>query len=278
MAERSQKDVWRLTPWLVVALLLGNFVLMAFDARDINSGQRVVRVWSQTIAHFIQSPVTTVSSGVSSYFRSFANMRSAQSENDQLKQRIQELEVEIKQKEDLTAENDRLKSLLDLKEQSKYKVLTARVIGRDASAWFDSAIINRGSLDGVKLNMPVVTDGGLVGRVTAVSPLTAQVDLITRNKSGLGGVIGEVGYVQRARRGQRDKQKGSARNALCAGQYRGQGRRFGFYERAGRNFSREFEDRRDRGCAVGFGNHSASDSDQSERTARFDAGSRRFIV
>ena len=34
--------------------------------------------------------------------------------------------------------------------------------------------------------MPVVTDGGLVGRVTAVSPLTAQVDLITRDKSGSG--------------------------------------------------------------------------------------------
>ena len=34
MVERSQKDVWRLSPWLMVALLLINFVLMAFDARD----------------------------------------------------------------------------------------------------------------------------------------------------------------------------------------------------------------------------------------------------
>ena len=71
--------------------------------------------------------------------------------------------------------------------------MTARIIGRDPSVWFDSSIINRGSLDGVVLNMPVVTDGGLVGRVTAVSPLTAQVDLITYSKSGLGGIIGEIG-------------------------------------------------------------------------------------
>jgi rod shape-determining protein MreC len=41
--------------------------------------------------------------------------------------------------------------------------------------------------------MPVVANGGLVGRVTAVSPLTSQVDLITRDKSGLGAVIGEIG-------------------------------------------------------------------------------------
>jgi rod shape-determining protein MreC len=99
----------------------------------------------------------------------------------------------LKQKEDLDAENKRLRSLLGLKDQSKYSVLPARIIGRDPSVWFDSFIVDLGSLNGVRLNMPVVTDGGLVGRVTAVSPLTAQVDLVTRDKSGVGGVIGQIG-------------------------------------------------------------------------------------
>jgi rod shape-determining protein MreC len=193
MVERSQKEVWRLTPWLAVALLLGNFILMAFDAREKNSNQRMIRVWTQAVADFVQSPVTSVSSSVSGYFQSISSLRTAQSDNDALKQKIQELEVELQQKEDLANENERLKSLLELKEQSKYKVLPARIIGRDPSAWFNASIINRGSLDGVRLNMAVVTSGGLVGRVTAVSPLTAQVDAITRDKSGLGGVIGELG-------------------------------------------------------------------------------------
>jgi rod shape-determining protein MreC len=181
-----------MTPWLVVLLLLGNFLLMLFDAREFTSGQRVIRVWTQVAADFIQSPVTSVTGSISNYFGSIANLRSAQSENDALKQKIQELQVELKGKEDLSAENERLLGLLELKEKGKYKVLTARIIGRDPSVWFDSAIINQGSLNGVKLNMPVVTDGGLVGRVTAVSPLTAQVDLITRDKSGVGAVVGEI--------------------------------------------------------------------------------------
>ncbi|HJS50713.1 MAG TPA: rod shape-determining protein MreC [Pyrinomonadaceae bacterium] len=193
MAERSQKEVWRMTPWLVIVLLLGNFILMAFDARQIDSGQRVIRVWTQTIADFVQSPVTTLSSSISGYFGSIANLRSAQSENDALKQKVQELQVELKQKDDLSDENARLKALLGLKQQSKINVLPARIIGRDPSIWFDSSIIDKGSLDGVKLNMPVVTDGGLVGRVTAVGPLTSQVDMLTRDKSGVGGVIGEIG-------------------------------------------------------------------------------------
>ena len=176
----------------MIALLLGNFVLMAFDAK-VEGGEYVIRSWTQTGADFVQSPVTTVTSSISTYFSSIANLRSAADENGQLTQKVQELEVELKQKEELDQENSRLRKLLDLKEQSRYKVLTARIIGRDPSAWFDSAIVNRGSLDGVKLNMPVVTDGGLVGRVTAVSPLTSQVDLITRDKSGVGAVVGQIG-------------------------------------------------------------------------------------
>lgn len=182
-----------MAPWLMVALLLLNFILMALDARESTSGKLVVRSWTQTAADFVQSPVTTISTSVSNYFSSIANLRSAQDENTTLKQRVQELEVELRQKDGLANENERLRSLLQLKDESKYKVLSARIIGRDPSAWFNASIINRGSLDGVTLNMPVVTDGGIVGRITAVSPLTSQVDLITYSKSGVGGIVGEVG-------------------------------------------------------------------------------------
>jgi rod shape-determining protein MreC len=193
MVERSQKEVWKITPWVMLLLLLGNFALMAFDAREANSQQRVIRVWAQTSADFVQSPVTFVTSAVTNYFSSISSMRTAQSENDWLKQRVQELEVEVQNSKSLTFENERLKSLLELKSEMAYKFLPAQIIGRDTSAWFDTSIINRGSLDGVKLNMPIVTNGGLVGRVTAVSPLTAQVSLITKDKSGLGAVIGALG-------------------------------------------------------------------------------------
>jgi rod shape-determining protein MreC len=192
MVERSQTEVWRLAPWLLIALLIVNFVLMALDAREV-SGNLVVRSWTQTGADFVQSPVTTVTSSVSNYFSSIASLRSAASENDALKQKVQELQVQLKQTEELESENQRLRSLLQFKETSHITVLPARIIGRDPSIWFDSSIVNRGSLDGVRLNMPVVTDGGVVGRVSAVGPLTCQVDLVTRNKSGVGGVIGQVG-------------------------------------------------------------------------------------
>lgn len=193
MVERSQKEVWRLTPWLMVALLLGNLILMAWSARQAESNQSMLRVWTQTLADFVQSPATTIASSFSSYFRSISNLRGAADENTQLKQKVQELEVEVQSQQDLATENERLKSLLQLKEQSKYPILPAKVIGRDPSGWFNDSIINRGSADGVKLYMPVVTNGGLVGRITMVSPLTSQVTLITDEKTGVGAVVGEIG-------------------------------------------------------------------------------------
>ena len=192
MVERSQKEVWRLTPWLMIVLLLGNFVLMAYDAKT-TSQERVIRIWTQAVANFVQSPVTSVSSSVTGFFQTFVNLRSAQTENDKLKEQVQELQVQVQQKEELAKENESLKALLQLKSESKIDVLPAQIIGRDPSLWFDSAIINRGSLDGVKLNMPIVNNGGLIGRVVSVSPITAQINLVTKEKSGLGGVIGELG-------------------------------------------------------------------------------------
>ena len=161
---------------------------LAADRRQLRSLRD-----EQAAADFVQSPVTSVSAAVSGYFSSIANLRSAQDENTRLRQQVEELQLQIESSKGLTEENQRLKALLDFKDESKLKVLPARIIGRDPSIWFDSSIINRGSLDGVKVNMPVVANGGLVGRVTAVSPLTSQVDLVTRDKSGLGAVIGEIG-------------------------------------------------------------------------------------
>lgn len=191
MVERSQKDVWKLTPWVLAALLLLNFVFMAFNARNPD-GEMVVRIWSQALAVFVQSPVASLKSAVGGSFESFSNMRTAVTENDQLRERVMQLEGEVRQSETLTTENERLKTLLNFQNESKYKILPARVIARDPSTWFDMATINRGSLDGVKLNMPVVTNEGLAGRVVAVSPVTAQFILLPDEKSAAAAVIGEL--------------------------------------------------------------------------------------
>ena len=85
------------------------------------------------------------------------------------------------------------KYCLNLNEQTEIKNVPARVIARDPSVWFNTITINRGSSSGIAINMPVVTGGGIVGRVITVSPWASQVMLITDEKAGAGAVVGQLG-------------------------------------------------------------------------------------
>lgn len=192
MVALSQKEIRRRTPLVLAGLLLANFGLMAWDARDPETKDRIVRVWIQALASPVQTGVTKAGNSGTGFFSSLAAWRTAVSENDALKQRVGQLETELAQKQNLTTENNNLRSELNLKNSSEYKTLPAEIIGRDPSAWFSAIIINRGSQAGVELNMPVVTSNGIVGRVVATSPFTSQVALLSDDKSAVAGVVGQL--------------------------------------------------------------------------------------
>jgi rod shape-determining protein MreC len=191
--NRTQKEIRQRAPWWLIGLLVVNLALMSYDARDDVTKQRLIRVWAQAIA----SPFQRVTSGAGGagigFFQKIASWRNAAAENEQLRQRVAELETEVYQSRAEHDENQRLKDLLDLKEKSSYGLIPASVIARDPSLWFNTVTINRGSSSGVELNMPVATPGGIVGRIVATSRWTAQVMLITDEKSAAGAVVGQLG-------------------------------------------------------------------------------------
>ena len=192
---RTQREIRQRAPVLLIGLLLANFALMAFDARENGDAtkQRMIRTWAQAIA----APFQRVTSGVGGagigFFQRIGDLRRAAAENESLKQRLEQMEIELGQTRRAVDENERLTALLELKENSAYKIVPARVIARDPSIWFDTVTINRGRMSGVELNMPVVTPGGIVGRVVSTSPWTAGVMLITDEQAAAGAVVGQLG-------------------------------------------------------------------------------------
>ncbi|MBV9211426.1 MAG: rod shape-determining protein MreC, partial [Acidobacteria bacterium] len=192
---RTQREIRQRAPLLLIGLLLGCFALMAFDARENGDAtkQHVVRTWAQAVA----APFQRLASGVSGtgfgFFKHLGDLRHASAENDSLKQRVAQMEVELNQTRHAADENERLKALLDLKEKSEYQTVMANVIARDPSLWFDTITINRGRMSGVELNMPVVTPGGIVGRVVGTGPWVSQVMLITDERAAAGAIVGQLG-------------------------------------------------------------------------------------
>jgi len=190
---RTQREIRQRAPIWLVGLLVTNLVIMAVDARDADGRQKVLRFWTQTFASPLQTASSKATGATSGFFQQIWNFRGTAAENEQLKQRLAEVETELHTARQATAENERLKALLTLTEQSNIKTVPARVIARDPSVWFNTITINRGSSSGVEVNMPVVTAGGIVGRVITVTPWASQVMLITDEKAGAGAVVGQLG-------------------------------------------------------------------------------------
>jgi len=116
-------------------------------------------------------------------------------QNQELKEKISQLEEQLREANEFQLENQRLKKLLDFKETkiktTRRSVYSAAVIGRDLNNWFGTITVNKGARDGLKVNMTVITPAGLAGRVISVSQKTAEVLLITDPRSGVSCLVQE---------------------------------------------------------------------------------------
>jgi rod shape-determining protein MreC len=190
---RTQREIRQRAPWWLVGLLFVNLALMSYDARDNVSKQRMIRVWAQAVVSPFQR-ITTGAGGASvGLVQRLINLKNAASENEKLRQRVEQMQIELSQSRTSVDENARLKALLNFKEKSQYGTVMASVIARDPSLWFDTVTIDRGRTAGIENNMPVMTPSGIVGRVIATSPWTAEIMLITDEKAAAGAVVGQLG-------------------------------------------------------------------------------------
>ena len=180
----------------MLALLGVNLVLMSVTAREESGHKLMIQVWAQAVASPVQSLFSGATGAGTGFFQHLGSLNRAATENEDLRRRLALTETELREARMARDENERLKGLLELKEKSGYQTVTARVIARDPSEWFDSVMINRGSSSGIEKDMPVVTHEGIVGRIIGVSPVTAQVLLITDERAAAGAVVGQLGTSQ----------------------------------------------------------------------------------
>jgi rod shape-determining protein MreC len=99
-------------------------------------------------------------------------------QNEALRIQNQELHFQAAQTEGLARENDRLRALLSWRQHTRWKVKLANVVLQEPANWWRTVQIDLGSRDGIKVNMPVLTVDGLVGRISSVMLTRSQVTLI----------------------------------------------------------------------------------------------------
>jgi rod shape-determining protein MreC len=192
-AIRTQREIRQRAPWWLFGLLALNFALMTYDARDEATKQRKIRSITQSVTSPIQRGAAGFGNWIGGFFGNIGELRRASTENQQLREQVRQMQAELRDTRERAAEASRLEKLLGLSAKSEYKTVVANVIARDPSMWFNSVTIDKGRWSGVEVNMPVVTAGGVVGRIISTGPYSAQVMLLTDEKSGAGAIVGQLG-------------------------------------------------------------------------------------
>jgi rod shape-determining protein MreC len=113
-------------------------------------------------------------------------------ELEQTRRDNQRLQIELKQSNEIARENDRLRELLGFQKRSKWKLQLARIIAQDPANWWRTAQIDRGSRDGLTINLPVLSpEGYLVGKISETSATRAQVLLLGDPKCKVAALVVE---------------------------------------------------------------------------------------
>lgn len=137
-----------------------------------------------------QRAASWASSGIGKIINECQDIYHVHEENKQLRLEVEKLRTENVRANEYAEENIRLRNLLAYKNRAtQFDLVPARVIGREVATWTSMVVIDRGSHDGIKKEMAVVTDRGLVGCVTEAGPYSSKVELITDPRVAVGTLV-----------------------------------------------------------------------------------------
>lgn len=169
----------------VVSVLLLTFYLREGDAGPIHvvrSGVTTVTTPVRLLGSAVATPFNAVGNIFGNLTASRASLDELESENEELTARVAEL-AEAQQ----TAE--RLEALLGLQSTYNLQSTAARIVGESSDAWTDTVTIDKGTADGLAVNMPVTNSAGVIGQIVEVSLNSATVRLVTDEQSGVSAML-----------------------------------------------------------------------------------------
>ncbi len=169
------------------------FVIMFVSYRFPNAVKPVKNVADMVISP-MQAGINHVGTAIFGNRQKKAKLEELEAENEELKSRIEEMTALVRLSNQDRYELEALRKLYEL--DGKYSDLpkvAARIIARESNGWYDLFTIDKGSADGIEVNMNVMAGNGLVGIVTEVRKKTATVRSIIDDNSNVSAMITSSG-------------------------------------------------------------------------------------
>jgi rod shape-determining protein MreC len=182
-------DIRKRTGWIFFSAMLAQILLVSAQVQT-KTGVRALNAVTFEVFSRVEHSTASAVKGGQGFWGNYIDLRGVKADNDALKKRVAELEVQLQQEHALAARSQRLQALMDLKSQATVPTLAAEVIAGNPDPAMRTITIDRGSADGVQPDMAVIAPGGVVGRVLGpVARHAARIQLIIDRNAAAGALI-----------------------------------------------------------------------------------------
>jgi rod shape-determining protein MreC len=176
--------------FVLLGVLLGQLLLLSIQVTR-NQNVRLINVWAAEVFGPFERGFHGAIENTLGAWASIHDLWAYKEANKQMGSELVLARARIQELSEKAAEVDRLKALLQFKEQSPYKTVAAQVIAASPQDGSTTIVIDRGQDAGLEADMPVITPEGVVGKIAAVYAHTAQILLITDPTCGVGCLLEE---------------------------------------------------------------------------------------
>ena len=182
-------DIRQRTGSLLVAVIIGHVILISAQVSS-SPGVRVIESVTFGVFSQVQRSVSSWLGAMRGVWHGYVALQDLSTENAELKHHVADLEVRLQQQRALAARSESLQALLNLRAEVELPTIGAEVIAGDATPWFRTVTINRGTRDGIRPDLAVIASAGVVGRVVGQpAARAARVQLLIDRNAAVGAMI-----------------------------------------------------------------------------------------
>lgn len=179
--------------FIVILILIVSVVTFYFSAIDREN----TLAYDNAVGYIVEPVIklfNTISNKTSDFFDYFKEKKELVNKNHELDHKVMELEHSNSKLQSLEIENERLRSLLNFKDQNpEFKLCACTVISKDTSNYYSTFLIDKGENDGLATNMPVVGAKGVIGYIVETGKTFSKVQTIIEGGSSVGCVVTRTG-------------------------------------------------------------------------------------
>ena len=173
---------------LLLCLILLALALTTFKTR-VAPQTSLLESAALSVVMPLQQVIASLAQRLSGLWQGYINLVQVRQENLRLQRQVDVLRGQLTHYQEAYLQQQRLRELLGFRSLTFPQAVVAEVVGIDPSPWSEVVTMNKGSRDGLRKDIAVVTHQGLVGRTIEVAPHYATVLLVTDRRSAVDAFI-----------------------------------------------------------------------------------------